>query len=279
MPTNVLLSAGIMFGLGLLFASILAVAYRYLRVPEDPRLDKVEQMLPGTNCGACGQPGCRAFAESLLAGQNLPGKCTVSSADGVAQIADFLGVDAGEEEKRVARLHCAGGLGQARQIAEYQGFEGCRAVSVVAGGGKGCAWGCLGLADCEVACTFDAIHMNGNRLPVVSEELCTACGDCVDACPRDLFEILPARRPLLVQCKIPLAGEEARALCSVACDACGRCAQDAPPGLIQMEGNLPRIDYGSDLEAQPDATFRCPTGAIVWLSEGQFSEKEEVFSV
>lgn len=279
MPSNVLLSAGIMLGLGLLFATILAVAYRHLRVPEDPRLERVEGMLPGTNCGACGQPGCHAFAESLLSGENLPGKCTVSSADGVQRIADFLGVDAGEEEKRVARLHCAGGLGQARQIAEYQGFESCRAAAVVAGGGKGCAWGCLGLADCEVSCTFDAIRMNTQRLPVVDEALCTACGDCVEACPRDLFEILPAKQALVVQCRIPLAGDEARALCSVACDACGRCAQDAAPGLIRMEGNLPVIDYTQEGRARPEATFRCPTGAIVWISGGQFSEKEEVFSV
>ena len=70
--TSVVLAAAIMAGMGLLFASILAVAYRFLRVPEDPRVEQVEGMLPGTNCGACGQPGCRAFAESVVNGASAP---------------------------------------------------------------------------------------------------------------------------------------------------------------------------------------------------------------
>ena len=63
----------IMTGLGLLFASVLALAYRFLRVEEDPRLEVVEDLLPGNNCGACGQPGCAAFAEGLLAEKLTPG--------------------------------------------------------------------------------------------------------------------------------------------------------------------------------------------------------------
>jgi len=145
------IAAGIMGGLGVVFGTVLAVAYRYLRVPEDPRLERVEEMLPGTNCGACGEPGCRAFAEKLTAGKTQPAKCTVSSPEGILAIAEFLGVDPGEQEKLVARLHCAGGRAQARQIAAYEGFESCRAAALVSGGGKGCPWGCLGLADCERA--------------------------------------------------------------------------------------------------------------------------------
>lgn len=271
---NVLLAAAIMAGLGLFFGTLLAVAYRYLRVPEDPRLERVEQMLPGTNCGACGEPGCRAFAEVVLAGDKPPGRCTVSSPAGVQAIADFLGVAAGVGEKLVARLHCAGGRAQAGQIATYEGLGSCRAASVTSGGGKGCAWGCLGLGDCELACTFDAIWMNRNGLPVVEVQKCTACGDCVVACPRDLFEILPLSQPLLVQCKVPLAGEQARALCSVACDACGRCVQDAPPGLLRMVDNLPVIDLAAGIAAGPEATFRCPTGAIQWVPQNQFAADE-----
>lgn len=271
--SSIVVAAGIMGGLGLLFGTLLAVAYRYLKVAEDPRLDRIEEMLPGTNCGACGEPGCRGFAESLLGGRNAPSRCSVSSADGIARIADFLGVDAGERVLRVARLHCAGGRAQARQIAEYEGFSSCRAASVVSGGGKGCASGCLGLADCEVACTFGAIAMNADGLPVVDVAKCTACGDCVVACPRDLFEVLPLSQPLLVQCRVPLAGDDARALCHVACDACGRCVQDAPDGLIRMSGNLPIIDYASAIAVGPEVTFRCPTGAIRWVPRQQFDDE------
>jgi Na+-translocating ferredoxin:NAD+ oxidoreductase RNF subunit RnfB len=273
---QVVVGVGILGGLGLLFGIVLAVAYRFLKVDEDPRIQAVEGMLPGSNCGACGEPGCRALAEKVVGGGTPPSKCTVSSPDRIAEIAEYLGVDAGASEKRVARLRCAGGLGRALQIARYEGEGTCAAAHIVAGGGLECSWGCLGLADCERSCTFDAIRMNGQRLPVVDVAACTACGDCVIACPRDLFEILPVAHKLLVQCKAPLEGEAARAVCQVACDACGRCALDAAPGLIRMEKNLPVVDYAAGGPAAPAATFRCPTGAIQWVEGEQFREAEAV---
>ena len=266
-----LTGAAIMGGLGLFFGVVLALAYRFLKVAEDPRIEQVETMLPGSNCGACGEPGCRGLAEKIVAGALAPSKCTVSSRSGIDAIADYLGVDAGEEEKRVARLHCAGGLGRALQVATYEGFETCRAAHLVGGGGLECSWGCLGLADCRVACTFDAIAMNPWKLPVVDIDKCTACGDCVDACPRDLFDIMPLAENLVVQCKAPLAADEARRICKVVCDACGRCAADAAPGLITMVDNLPVVDYGAGGPARPEATLRCPTGAIQWVVGAQFA--------
>lgn len=171
---SALASPLIMTGIGLFFGVVLAVAYRLLKVEEDPRIDQTEDMLPGTNCGACGEPGCRAFAEELIQGNIEPSKCTVAPKDEIEEIADLLGVDAGEQVKQVARLHCAGGKAEAWQIAEYRGFDSCRAAATVSGGGKGCSWGCLGLADCAIACTFGAITMNHNGLPVVDPEKCTA---------------------------------------------------------------------------------------------------------
>jgi len=243
-------------------ASLLVLANRKLQVYEDPRIDVVEEMLPHVNCGACGYPGCRPFAEALVSGEAQPGKCTVSSEEGRAQIATFLGVDVGAEEKRVARLACAGGTNVARNHAFYQGLRSCRAASQVAGGGKGCFWGCLGLGDCDSACGFDAIVMNEHALPVVDPEKCTACGDCVTACPKDLFSLHPISHRLWVQCRSLEKGDELVEDCEVACTACGRCAMDAP-GLIAMQNNLPVIDYRR--VQKREAINRCPTGAIVWL--------------
>ena len=274
--TSVLTAPAIMTGIGLFFGAVLAIAQRFLKVDEDPRIETTNEMLPGTNCGACGQPGCLPFAEKLVAGEVDPGQCTVSTVDAIENIAEFLEVDAGHAEKLVARLKCSGGQLQAHQIAEYRGFEGCRAAAVVSGGGKGCSWGCLGLGDCERACTFDAIHMNANGLPQVDTEKCRACPDCMAACPRDLFELLPLNQNLYVQCNIPLAGEAATQLCAVACDACGRCAADAAPGLVRMEGNLPVVDYSAGGPAEPKAVFRCPTNSIVWLEGEQFQDQEAV---
>jgi Na+-translocating ferredoxin:NAD+ oxidoreductase RNF subunit RnfB len=270
--TAILTAALIMAGLGLFFGAVLAAAYRFLKVEEDPRIAAVEELLPGSNCGACGEPGCRGLAEKIVAGGVAPSKCTVSSAEGIERIAEYLGVDAGEEERRVARVHCAGGIDRALWVASYEGESSCRGAHLVGGGGLECSWGCLGLADCVDACTFDAMVMNEHRLPVVLLDACTACGDCVEACPRDLIELAPASHHLIVQCKAPLAAEEARRICRVVCDACGRCAVDAAPGLITMVDNLPVVDYAAGGPAEPSATWRCPTGAIRWVVGEQFVE-------
>ncbi len=272
---NILVAPAIMTGLGLFFGVIIAISHRFLRVDEDPRVEGANELLPGTNCGACGEVGCLPFAEKLVSGSITPSKCTVSSPEATDAIAEYLDVDIGENKKLVARLRCGGGTAEAHQIAEYEGFEGCRAAAVVSGGGKGCSWGCLGLADCEVACTFDAIHMNGDGLPQVDTELCTACPDCVEACPRDLFELVDLDEHLYVQCNSPLQGQAATILCTTACDACGKCALDAEPGLIRMERNLPVIDYSSGAKEKPEAVFRCPTDAIKWLAGNQFEEHED----
>ncbi len=274
--TDILIAPAIMVGIGLFFGIILAVSHRLLRVEEDPRIEETNGMLPGTNCGACGQPGCLAFAEKLVIGDLEPSKCTVASADDIENIADYLQVDAGQQEKMVARLRCGGGKAQAHQIAEYHGFEGCRAAAIASGGGKGCSWGCLGLSDCEVVCTFDAIHMNSNGLPQVDIDKCTACPDCTNACPRDLFVVVPLSQKLFVQCSIPLAGEAATSLCATACDACAKCVADASPDLIRMENNLPVVDYSTNAVAKPEAVFRCATNSIKWIDANQFEEQENL---
>jgi Na+-translocating ferredoxin:NAD+ oxidoreductase RNF subunit RnfB len=251
-----------------LFGVVLTLAHKKLKVEEDPRIDEVNEMLPGANCGACGEPGCRAFAESVVDGKVAPGKCTVSSAEGILAIAAYLGVDAGAEEKRVARLHCAGGRAAVRDLALYRGMASCRAAALVNGGGRACAYGCLGLGDCERACSFGAITMNDDGLPPVDVDQCTACNDCVVVCPLQLFALHAVSDRVLVQCSSPLTGDAARASCAVACDGCGRCALDAPGGAIAIEGGLARVKQPG--VAGAEATFRCPTGAIRDVPGNQF---------
>jgi len=125
-------------GLTFLLASMLILANRKLYVEEE--------MLPHTNCGACGYPGCRPFAEALVSGAAPPGKCTVSNDEGRQAIAGFLGVVVGEQTRIVARLACAGGVNVARNRAHYDGTRSCLAAAQVAGGGKGCFWGYVKLA-------------------------------------------------------------------------------------------------------------------------------------
>ncbi|MCW8839484.1 MAG: RnfABCDGE type electron transport complex subunit B [Gammaproteobacteria bacterium] len=271
--TTIAIAAGFMSALGVVLASVLAVANRKLFVYEDPRIDEVEELLPSTNCGACGTPGCRPFAEALVAGTISPGHCTVNTEENALTIADYLGVDVGGEEKRVARLACAGGSNVARHHAHYQGLESCRAATMAGGGGKGCSWGCLGLADCADVCDFDAIHMNQHKLPVVDADKCTACADCVDICPRDLFSLQPVSHHLWVACKSLAEGDEAEQECEVACTGCEKCSVDAADGLIQITNNLAVINYELNALATEIAIQRCPSGAIVWMGDKERSRK------
>lgn len=256
-----------MLGLGVVLATIVAVANKKLYVFEDPRVDRIVELLPGANCGACGVAGCRAFAEALVEGKVVPAQCAANVAENIKAIAQLLGVDAGTREKIVARLACAGGRNVAKDLAAYQGLPTCRAATLIGGGGKACAWGCLLFGDCATVCPFDAISMNENALPVVDEDKCTACGACVRECPKALFSLHPAAHRLWVACSNELRGADARRECDVACIGCGLCAKDAPEGLIAVENNLAHIDYGKNGLASLQAIQRCPTGAIVWLDK------------
>ena len=122
-------SALILGGVGLFFGLLIALVNKQFRVWEDPRIVGVEERLPNTNCGACSQPGCRAFAEAVVAGKHQPSDCTVMSADDIEEVANYLGVEAGEANKRVARLLCAGGHGEAHRNADYSGWPIARSCA------------------------------------------------------------------------------------------------------------------------------------------------------
>ncbi len=267
MTSSIITAAIFMMVLGVVLAIILAIANKKLFVYEDPRIDEVDDMLPQAQCGACGVPGCRPFAEAVVSGAKNPSSCTVNTPEGNAKIAAYMGVDMGEAEKVVARLACAGGTHVAYTRAKYEGLQTCQAAAAVSGGGKGCSWGCLGLADCADVCDFDAIFMDEHGLPIVIEDKCTACNDCIVVCPKDLFSLQPVSHQLFVACKSLDEGDKAEAECEVACTACEKCVVDAPEGLIEIKNNLAVIDFKKYDEIIVDRTpiERCPTGAIVWI--------------
>jgi Fe-S-cluster-containing hydrogenase component 2 len=107
--------------------------------------------------------------------------------------------------------------------------------------------------------------MDQYSIPQVDEGKCTACGDCVEVCPKDLFSLQHISNHLWVACKNLEAGDGIMEDCQVACTACGKCAMDAPAHLITMENNLPVVNYSE--QQSINAIERCPTGAIVWLDQ------------
>jgi RnfABCDGE-type electron transport complex B subunit len=258
---DILLPIITMAALGLLFSLGLAFAYQKLKVEEDPKVVAVSESLPQANCGACGYSGCRAFAEAVVDGDAPANGCPVGGGETARMIAEILGVEAGEMIKRVARLHCRGDRAAAKDRGDYLGLTTCYAANLV-GGNKQCSYGCLGYGDCVRACQFEAMYMGDDALPHVIEENCTACGKCVDACPRNLYELHPLDQEIFVYCKSLDRGPAAKKACKNACIGCGICARACPEG-IEMKDNLAVIlDYKKIEPEQIPAIEKCPTDAI-----------------
>lgn len=263
METYLIIALASMGGMGLLFAVGLAIADKKLAVEEDPRVSRAVDILPGLNCGGCGYPGCRGYAESVVAGTAPLDRCNPGGAETIAGLSDIMGVEAGAFVKRVAVLHCQGGEAQSPQRARYEGPKTCAAAALVQSGFKACTWGCLGLGDCVQVCRFDAIRIGASGLPVVDPARCTACMACVNACPRSLLRVHPVQEArMLVLCSNRDPGLVAKKACTVACIGCGICAKRDPDGAVTIQQNLAVVDYAKITAARAETVEKCPTGAI-----------------
>ncbi len=235
-PIIILGSLGLAFGIGL------AIASKKLSVQTDHRLEEIQGLLPGSNCGACGGAGCFGFAESLLSGKLQPDACKVSADEVKEKIARILGEKLEKTVKKIAILHCYGGK-RAEDRFLYQGAKDCLAANLVLGGQKNCSWGCLGFGSCVQACPFGAIKMSSEDLPVVDKGKCKACNKCVQACPKKLFTLVSVKQNVYVACSSHDLGKDTRLVCSVGCIGCRKCEQVCPVKAITMLDNLAVIDY------------------------------------
>lgn len=252
----------ILGGLSLAFAVLLAFAARFFTVSEDPLVAKIEELLPGSNCGGCGAAGCRALAELLAARKVDPGVCVASNPEANQKIAALTGQAVNLVEKRVAVLRCQGGRSRVRERFRYTGIPTCTVANLTAGGPKECLYGCLGYGDCLRSCQFGAIRLGEEGLPVIDESKCVACGRCVAACPRRLITLISRRQWTYLACASRNKGKTVKDTCPVGCIACGLCAKVTKSGAIVIEDNLPRMNYekGQDFE---EAVRRCPMHCFV----------------
>ncbi|HHV36597.1 MAG TPA: RnfABCDGE type electron transport complex subunit B [Candidatus Cloacimonetes bacterium] len=256
--------------LGLIFGLILAVASKVFEVKIDPRVAEIIEILPGANCGACGLAGCAGYADRIVKEGEAINKCAPGGAATVAIIAKIMGMEAKAMEQRVAVIHCSsGGKNNTKWKYSYEGVDSCKAAVNIAGGPNSCAWGCMGLNDCLKACPFDAISLDPNGMRVIDYDKCTACGMCVEACPRNLIHLIPINRNVYIKCSSNDRGADARKVCGSAkpCIACGLCAKECPEQCITIENNIARIDYSLCTNCGLCATV-CPSKTIQDLLAG-----------
>ncbi|MBP5505881.1 MAG: 4Fe-4S dicluster domain-containing protein [Bacteroidales bacterium] len=252
--------------IGLLVSAILFIVAKKFKVEEDARIDDVEALLPGANCGGCGCAGCRDFATKLVSLDELGDvQCPVGGGETMNKIAALLGKTAPVSAPKIAVVKCNGTCENRPKVNDYDGFATCKVKASLYSGDTGCGFGCLGCGDCTRVCKFDAISMDpATGLPVVDESKCTGCGACVKACPKGVIELRPKGlrgMRVVVLCNNRDKGAVARKACQAACIGCAKCAKVCKFEAIAVENNLAYIDP-EKCKLCTKCVDECPTGAI-----------------
>ncbi len=259
---TVMTAVVVLGGLGLILGLGLTFAYTKLAVTHSEIERNLIQILPGTNCGSCGYPGCEAFAAALAKSGKSAGFCPVGGEEIDKKISEILGVAPSEIEPMVVVLRCGGDKNKAKERFIYDGLMDCVAADLIQKGNKGCEYGCLGYGNCERVCPFDAIKMGDDGLPLIADDKCTGCGLCVKECPRDVLELIPKTQKVYVACNSRLKAPLVKKVCSAGCIACKLCEKNCPYGAIKVENNLARIDPAV-CENATICILKCPTKCIV----------------
>ncbi len=152
-------------GLALIFGAILGFAAVKFKVEGDPIVEQLDALLPQTQCGQCGHPGCRPYAEGIANGEAI-NKCPPGGQATIAAIASLLDVEApslDEEHGQEAKL---------KTVAFIREDE------------------CIGCTKCIQACPVDAILGAAKQMHTVIVDECTGCDLCVEPCPVDCIDML-----------------------------------------------------------------------------------------
>ncbi len=251
-------------GLGILFGIGLAIASKLLAVKKDELLEKLEKVLPGLNCGACGFAGCAAYAGAVAGGEVALTLCTPGGEQVAKQFAEILGVELSLDAaaKKVAQVLCRGGKGTAEYSFEYKGIEDCNALYLLYGGNKVCKFGCLGKGSCIKVCPVDAIDYDEIGLVWVNKDKCIGCGKCIEVCPTGVMQFIPSDADFFVACNSTDKGPRVKKYCKVGCIGCKICSKKSPEGGFVVENYLARIDYNQAGERK-QAAVACPPKCII----------------
>lgn len=159
-----------LLGLAIAFGLLLGFASVRFRVEGNPIVEQIDGMLPQTQCGQCGYPGCRPYAEAIAEGDAI-NKCPPGGQSTVEALADLLDLEA---------LPLEGGVEEepVKTVAYIREDE------------------CIGCTKCIQACPVDAILGAAKLMHTVIETECTGCDLCVEPCPVDCIDMLPVETTL-----------------------------------------------------------------------------------
>lgn len=162
----VLVAVLVLLGLGLVFGILLGYSSIRFKVEGNPLVDQVDSLLPQTQCGQCGHPGCRPYAEAIVNDNEPINKCPPGGQSTIEALADLLDVE-------VLPLDAEHGEEQVKKVAYIREDE------------------CIGCTKCIQACPVDAILGAAKQMHTVIASECTGCDLCVEPCPVDCIDMLP----------------------------------------------------------------------------------------
>jgi len=260
------LAASTLFGMAVVISYVLGWASKAFHVEVDPRVIRINEVLPAANCAGCGYVGCNDYAEAVASGEASVSLCAPGGPSCAEAVAEIMGVEVDETWPYRAVVHCSAHTEQRLLRTEYRGEATCGAANLV-NDVQGCVYGCLGLGDCVRVCDYDAIHVI-EGLATVDYEKCTGCGACVDVCPRHIISRIPFKvaEVLVVKCSNKDFGLEVKKVCQVGCIGCKACTKFSD--LLVMQGNLPIVDYQTDSYLAADfaaSLEKCPAESLVFV--------------
>lgn len=272
MIEQILIPAGLLGGMGVLFGAGLAFAGKKLAVPQDERIDQVRECLPGAGCGACGYAGCDGYAAAVVQEGAPTNLCPVGGAAVAQKIAAIMGKEAEENPVRmVATVLCRGDNDMCHSRFEYQGLQECRAAFLASGGAKACKYSCLGLGSCQKVCDFDAIRVE-NGLVHIDPSKCVGCKKCISVCPKNVIRLEPENLRTVLRCRALEKGRAVRDVCTAGCIGCGKCERSCKFGAITLKDNLPVVDMEKCVGCL-ECVRNCPTGAM----DGDLSKRKHAY--
>ncbi len=241
---TILLTVAVSLGVAFILGLLLGLFKKIFAVKVDPKIQAIQDVLSGGNCGGCGFAGCAAFAAAVVKGEAEPNGCVAGGPSVAEKVAQIMGVSV-SAKRMVTILACKGTNACASPRGTYNGIKTCAAAAMSVNGTKDCSFGCIGFGDCVDSCGFDGIFMGKDGIPVVDYSKCVGCGKCAKACPKHLFSIINAEtKGSIALCSNRSDNKPSiKKNCSVGCIKCGICEKKCPEKCLTVTNGIPVVDY------------------------------------
>lgn len=246
--------------IGLTAGILLTVASKVFEVKTDERIEKISEILPQANCGACGFAGCGDYANAIITKGAPANLCRPGGAETAKSISEITGTDAGEVVESVAVLHCSGDCNATGIKYNFTGIRSCASVKRFYSGNSTCSFGCVGFGDCAEACEYNGITIV-NEIAHINTDICVGCGQCASVCPNHLISVKPKAARTVVRCSSGDNGKVTKLNCKNGCIGCKMCEKACEAGAITVTDFHASIDYEKCTDCGTCAE-KCPVKVI-----------------